>query len=65
MGNWAIVITGHGANHNNDPKIDADLIAREFASRLRDAAQQITSAQFLYGVPEDLMPVEEPVEGGE
>ena len=59
MGNWAIVITGHGANHNHDPKIDADLIAQEFAERLVDAGQDVSSAQFLYGVPEDLLAKEE------
>lgn len=49
MGNWAIVVTGHGAHHNKKPDIDADIIAAEMIDKLIAAGQVIEHASFLNG----------------
>ena len=48
MGNYTIIIEGHGINGNGTDK-DADVMAREFAQALINAGQLDVKASFVYG----------------
>lgn len=49
MGNYTIVIQGHGINHNGDPK-DADEMAAAFVEQLRASNQSEVKGYFCYGI---------------
>jgi hypothetical protein len=49
VGNWAIVVTGHGSHHNKKPDIDADIMTAELVDKLKAAGQVIEYASFTNG----------------
>ena len=55
MGDWTILIQGHGQNGNAGDPRDADQIAKETVARLAEAGQILFVAQFIYGRPANLL----------
>lgn len=53
MGNWTIIIQGMGCHHNNDAKIDANIVARGLAQELEAIGQKINRAEFYCGATTD------------
>lgn len=49
MGDWTIVIHGTGCHHNNDPKIDVDLLLPDLCKQLRNQGQSLASATITTG----------------
>lgn len=48
MGNWVMVIEGHGI-HDNGREDDADSMLRDFAGKLRIAGQAVQSVSMTVG----------------
>lgn len=54
MGSWHIKIEGHGCHHNGRAD-DAEVLAKEFADKLRANGHQVSRAEFtLTGSQQDL-----------
>lgn len=55
MGNWTIIIEGHGCHHNSDPKIDANEATKAFVQTLIKQGHTINRADFVVGMPENIL----------
>jgi hypothetical protein len=49
MGDWRLVIEGHGSHHNKDVAEDANILAGEFVDRLRAKGQHVRQVTFYAG----------------
>lgn len=58
MGNWAIVVNGHGI-HDNGRDDDADAMTAQFADELRARGHVLSSVTFTAGYAKELAPVPE------
>lgn len=57
MGSWVLTIKGVGCHHNDNPEIDANLLAPKLVKQLQDQGHSITEATFqLTGSEESVMP---------
>jgi len=48
MGNWTIVIEGHGIHHNRLESRDANRMAADFVQRLKDVGHEVHYASFTH-----------------
>lgn len=55
MGNWNINIQGIGCHHNGQNPTDADLMAADFVTKLREAGHLVEGAIFTHGAKEDII----------
>lgn len=46
MGNWKLVIEGHGTHHNKGVPTDANILAGQFVDKLRASGQEVSAATF-------------------
>ena len=46
MGNWSILIHGHGCHHNKRPDIDADIATQDLVVRLKAQTSEVSHAVF-------------------
>ena len=53
MGDWALMVTGTGPHHNENPEIDIDIKAKEFVKNLKEF-QNIRSAKLIVGGSQEL-----------
>lgn len=53
MGNWTMVVEGHGIHDNGKPE-DADAMLRNFAGDLRIAGHVVSRVQITTGAAKDL-----------
>ena len=69
MGDWHIIIKGHGQHHNHAVPSryrDVDLLIRKFVQELRDKGHRVDEAHLLVGTAEPLhIPHHSKVVGGE